>query len=100
VDIIEAYGLDPHGLHTAVHYRGKADTPDIPEHIWKSDYTRLPMSMFDGNFHTYGTMITDEWIITYFDRKEVARVAANEYTRDKFFMILDLAMSDDVDKAD
>ncbi|MET0238385.1 MAG: family 16 glycosylhydrolase [Sphingobium sp.] len=95
VDVIEAYGLDPKGLHTAVHYRPNLDTPEVTTHDWGSDYTGLKTSLFDGAYHTFGTMITDQWIVTYYDGKEMARVAANEYTRAPFHMIVDLAMSDD-----
>jgi Ca2+-binding RTX toxin-like protein len=93
IDTVEAYAADP-GLHTTIHYTPGANTPDIPSKIAGGDYENFKGSMFDGNFHTYGTMITPQWIISYYDGAEVARVAANDYTKSPFYMIFNLAMSD------
>jgi Ca2+-binding RTX toxin-like protein len=93
IDTVEAYAGDP-GLHTTIHYTPGANTPDIPGKIAGGDYDNVKGAMFDGNFHTYGTMITPQWIISYFDGAEVARVAASDYTKSPFYMIFNLAMSD------
>ena len=29
--------------------------------------------MFDGSFHTYGAMITQDWITVFYDGKELSR---------------------------
>ena len=94
IDVVEAYSGDPTGHHTALHYTGTASTPDISGHIWKSDYTGLPTSMFDNGFHTYGTMVTPEWIITYFDGVELTRTSSTKYINTPFYMIVDLAMTE------
>ncbi|MEE4450764.1 family 16 glycosylhydrolase [Novosphingobium resinovorum] len=95
IDTVEAYSGDPTGLHTTVHYTPGKNTPDITKKIDGGSYDRVSSSMFDGNFHTYGTMITPQWIITYFDGVEVARLPASEYTKSPFYMIFNLAMNGD-----
>jgi Ca2+-binding RTX toxin-like protein len=48
--------------------------------------------MFDGTFHTYGVMITTDWIIDYFDGKELARFPMNDYFRTPLYLVVTLAM--------
>ncbi len=87
-DIIEAYGADPDGHHSAAHLR-----QDSPKgHVTDSVYTDLPGSMFDGQFHTYGGMVTPDWLITYMDGKEIARMATKDAFKTPLYMVLDLAM--------
>jgi hypothetical protein len=31
------------------------------------------VDLFDGQYHTYGTMVTPEWVINYFDGREMHR---------------------------
>lgn len=94
IDTVEGYAADPSGLHTTIHYTPGGKTPDLTTHLDGGAYDRVNASMFDGQYHTYGTMVTPQWIISYFDGEEVARVAANDYTKSPFYMIIDLAMSD------
>lgn len=94
IDTVEAYAGDPSGLHTTIHYTPGKNTPNITEKLHGGAYERVGSSMFDGEYHTYGTMITPQWIITYFDGKEVARLTASEYTKSPFYMIVNLAMSE------
>ncbi|MBB4526530.1 UNVERIFIED_ORG: Ca2+-binding RTX toxin-like protein [Rhizobium sophorae] len=93
VDVVEAYAADPDGHHTTLHFRPGTNTPDVTEHEWASDYTGMPTSLFDSGYHTYGTMITPDWIITYMDGVELARTAANKYTSGPYYMLVDLAMT-------
>jgi len=86
-DIVEAYGSDPDGYHTAAHLR------TATEHVWKSDYTTVSRSMFDGQFHTYGGLVTPDWLITYFDGKEVARMPTGNEFDTPLYMVVDLAMN-------
>lgn len=93
IDVIEAYGSDPNGFYTTLHYTPATNTKDITAHLVSGERETLPKSMFDGEYHTYGTMVTPEWIITYFDGKEIARTAASKYTQAPFYMIVDMAIS-------
>lgn len=97
IDTVEAFAGDP-GLHIHVHYTPRQDTPEITEKLVGGDYDRPTKTLFDDQFHTYGTLITDKWIITYFDGKEVSRFEANEYTRAPFYMIVNMSLYND--KAD
>ncbi len=87
-DIVEAYGSDPDGHHTAIHIRQDSSKT----HLWRSLYTDLPGSMFDGQFHTYGGMVTPEWMIAYMDGKEIGRMRTGDEFKTPLYMILDLAM--------
>jgi beta-glucanase (GH16 family) len=86
VDIVEAYGGDPDGHHQAVHVRSGS------VHDWDSNYSGLASSMFDGTFHTYGAMITTDWIIVYFDGAELSRFPMNDFFRTPLYMVVSLAM--------
>jgi hypothetical protein len=90
-DIVEAYGNDP-GHHNTVHINA---TGQDPVHV--GDYTGtvgLGGNMFDGAYHTYGALITDTHLITYWDGKELARMditSRSEFERAQFHMIVTLA---------
>jgi Ca2+-binding RTX toxin-like protein len=87
-DIIEAYAIDGDGHHTVTHARRQSTN----EHVSKSLYTDLPTTMFDGQFHTYGGMITEDWLITYYDGQEIARQPNTGYFNTPMYMKLDLAI--------
>ncbi|MGO4389216.1 family 16 glycosylhydrolase [Microvirga sp. 2YAF29] len=87
-DIVEAYGGDPDGHHTVAHIRQDSSKA----HLHQSLYSDLPGSMFDGQFHTYGGLVTPDWMITYMDGKEIARMKTVDAFKTPLYMVLDLAM--------
>lgn len=91
IDTVEAYSDSPYGYHGHIHYTPNATTTSFDTKISGGVYERM-YSLFDDKFHTYGTMITPEWIINYVDGREIGRVAANDYTGSPFYMVVDLAM--------
>jgi Ca2+-binding RTX toxin-like protein len=92
IDIVEAYGRDdPDGHHTTIHVTPTADSGPA-EKVVNSEYTNVSGSMFDGQFHTYGALLTPEWIIIYYDRSEVARFPSNDYLSTPVYLCVDLAM--------
>jgi hypothetical protein len=88
VDIVEAYGWeDFDGHHSTVHARNSDGSAS------SKDYTNIPGSMFDGQYHTYGGLITPEWVITYYDGVELSRLPTNEMFKNaSFHMIVSLNM--------
>jgi hypothetical protein len=90
-DIVEAYGGDP-GHHNTIHIN---TTGKDPVHV--GDYTGtvgLGGNMFDGQYHTYGALITATHLITYWDGKELARMditGRDEFERAQFHIIVTLA---------
>ncbi len=94
IDVIEAYGgRDQFGHHSTVHLwpaaqRGSAS---LAKHWWKGCYNKIPGGLFDGQFHTYGGEITPNYVILYFDRKEVARFATLPEFKKPLFVLVDLA---------
>jgi hypothetical protein len=100
IDIIEGYGgNDKHGFHATVHlWPGltKLRDPENPitKHWMSVCYQTIPGGgLFDGNFHTYGGEITPDYVIVYFDRKEIARYKTLEEFKRPVFMRVDLAFS-------
>jgi Ca2+-binding RTX toxin-like protein len=92
IDVVEAYGRDDFdGHHAAVHFT-PATGSTLPEKVHNSEYTNVPGSMFDGAFHTYGALVTPEWIIVYYDQLEITRFPSNEYVGTPLYLAVDLAM--------
>jgi hypothetical protein len=95
-DIVEAYGKDP-GHHNTLHLNA---TGQDPVHV--GDYTGtagLGGNMFDGQYHTYGALITDTHLITYWDGKELARMdisSRSEFSRAEHGILLSLAGNPDI----
>jgi hypothetical protein len=87
-DILEAYGWeDFDGHHTNVHARNSDGS------VKAGEYTNIPGSMFDGQYHTYGGQITPEWVITYYDGVELARLPTPDIFKNaSFHMITTLNM--------
>jgi beta-glucanase (GH16 family) len=94
-DILEAYGTDVDGHHTGLHVRNGSGLK-----ARRSEYTRVgspDTGMFDGEYHTYGGLVSEDWIITYMDGKELARTRTPVEVKNnaQFHMIVSLAMNPD-----
>ena len=98
-DIIEAYGgvagdSTNRQVHTSVHLvpalQPAPDAPGLVKRRHKSRIRKMPADLFDGQWHTYGGLVTPEWIITYMDRKEVARFKTIPEARQPRYLLLDL----------
>ncbi len=73
IDFVELYGTNPENWHCSLHIhpQGHAHPLGFQHDAFINDPAR--MIVLDGNYHTYGCAIKDDWIIHYFDRKEVTR---------------------------
>jgi|GEM_PF-3097446 len=103
-DIFESYGSDQQdNYHHAIHnWVARAKQPGRVQqtrrlsHIkslgepWDPDIKEL----FDGEYHTYATMVTPEWTITYFDGKEVGRHKTPIEMHQPLWILVDLAMKE------
>jgi Ca2+-binding RTX toxin-like protein len=93
IDVVEAYGdNDLDGHHAAIHVTPAAGS-DLTQKVDNSEYTQVGGSMFDGQFHTYGAMVTPDWIIIYYDRAELTRFPAGDYFKTPVYMVVDLALN-------
>jgi len=94
IDVAEIYGGDPKGHHATIHLwpaKKKDQYPgDLKREAGRGAYTKIP-DMFEG-FHTYGVMLTPEWIIFYYDRKEIVRMEAKPEFRTPQYVLIDLAL--------
>lgn len=98
IDVVEFYGDD--GYHPTVHLWAAAkQKPDetITKHIFASGfkqkvakdlYRDLKVDGVVKGFHAYGCEVTPEWVIMYFDRKEVARFSTQEEFKTPLYMLL------------
>jgi hypothetical protein len=100
IDINEFYG-DP-DYHTTVHLWPAAHlAPDatIIKHIGASGFKQqvarglFQPLMVNGvvqGFHTYGGEITPQWVIMYFDHKEIGRFPMVEEWKTPLYMLVDM----------
>lgn len=86
IDILEQYGISDTLMHTTLHWW----YPDRPEWaVYRMEY--VP-DMTD-DFHDYGLMWTKEYLIWYFDGKELFRVKTpEELQTHKEYMMVNLAL--------
>jgi hypothetical protein len=108
IDIIEWYGSDAKGHHACLHlWRApEADKWSSPmtstghkSYIydlrkWIPDQITNNNSTLEG-FHTYGAEITPEWVIFYFDRKELVRHPMFPEYHTPMFILIDNAIVPD-----
>lgn len=94
IDFVELYGTNPENLHGTVHHwpGGHANPNGSPNH-WQSGHAPK-ITALDGDYHTYGCAITDQWIIHYKDRVEWGRVPLyGECRLAPFKLLLNLALN-------
>jgi len=94
VDFVELYGTNPENLHATVHHwPGGHPDPNGSSSHWQSGHAPKIVAL-DGEYHTYGCAITDQWIIHYKDRKEWGRVPLyGECRLAPFKLLLNLALN-------
>ncbi|MEJ1157561.1 carbohydrate binding domain-containing protein [Prosthecomicrobium sp. N25] len=94
IDVIEWYGADPKGLHQSLHiWPAKYPRPGEPTtHSWTSNYSGRSDAQL--GFHTYGVEITDDWVILYYDRKELTRYPALPIFKLPVYMLVSMSLTD------
>jgi beta-glucanase (GH16 family) len=102
IDVVEWYGGDPKGLHSSVHlwppYAQYIKPGGLTKHWFKSNYSGEPG--LAGEWHTYGAMITTQFVIFYLDRKEVARFPTLDEYKLALYPLVTLTLYDqDASKA-
>ncbi len=101
-DIFEGYISDPTGFHNSYHnwpaYRPVSGR--ITSHRYLSNYLGLKtpgwyqnVNLFDGQYHTYGVMVTPDYVINMFDGKETFRVSTTVEMKQPLWILVDLAMN-------
>lgn len=95
IDVVEAYGHDRSNYMTTIHNwqpQAKSDGAD------KNTAGKLGGASLTDDYHDYAVLVTDDEVIWYFDEIEIFRHSlfrANDITLGKFFVLLDLAISQD-----
>lgn len=100
IDINEFYG--DKGYHATTHLWPAAilsPNSTITKHVGKSGFKEkmgrdvFTPHMVDGvvqGFHSYGGEITPQWVIMYFDRKELARFPMVDEFKTPLYMLVDI----------
>jgi len=85
IDVLEQYGHWPNKLCTVVHQwkRGGVSLHDGENFV---------VSGMTDDFHSYGVMVTEEFITFYYDGAELRRVRTPECGKDPVYVLLDLAL--------
>jgi beta-glucanase (GH16 family) len=52
----------------------------------------VPHGSLTSDFHTYGVSVESDWIIFYFDRREIGRTQTPKELRGPLFILLNLAL--------
>jgi len=102
IDVVEWYGGDPTGHHRAVHLWPpwpEFRTPDrLSEHWYLGNFSRH--KELAGNWHTYGALITPEWVTVYLDRQEIGRFPTLEEFKTRLYPLVSLTLHEkEVDQA-
>jgi len=90
IDVLEYYpGANPTGHHKAVHLRPAANLQvgEVSQHWQTGSYQSLA-GLADGEWHTHGVLLTDEWMIFYLDRVELSRLPMRDEFREPMFLLL------------
>ena len=98
IDIDEFYG--DNAYHASVHLWPAASLPDatITKHVWAGTlkqgvarhlFDKLKIDGVVKGFHSYGGEITPEWVIIYFDRKELGRFPMVDEWKTPLYMLVD-----------
>jgi beta-glucanase (GH16 family) len=102
IDVVEFYG--DNGYHATTHLWPAAKLAadaTITTRVGHSSFGEKASSHFFEHvkvngvvqrFHSYGGEVTPEWVIIYFDRKEVCRIAMVEEHKTPLYMLVTLAV--------
>lgn len=92
IDVLEQYGSAPEKIHSSVHlWPAEArNAGGLPGHWYKSE--KVVVGDMSSAFHRYGALISPEWVITYYDGRELARFPTPPQYRTPVYMLVDLAM--------
>jgi hypothetical protein len=92
IDILEQYGSAPEKIHSSVHLwpAGARNAGGLPGHWYKSE--KVLVGDMSSAFHRYGAMVTPEWVIVYYDGRELARFPTPPQYRTPVYMLVNLAM--------
>ena len=91
IDILENYpGHNPGAYRSGVHLRpGKPYRKGEVSKHWKQTALNHEIEgLTDGKWHTYGALVTPEWIIVYFDRKEEFRFPTLKEFKTPLYMLV------------
>lgn len=87
IDVIEQYGAFPDVYHVAAQVHKKDGRRDAEgQKIW------VRHGIMSESFNLYGVLIDPDWVIFYFNREEVWRTRTKSEFRQRFYILLNLAL--------
>ena len=92
IDVVEQYGSSPEKIHTSVHLwpSNARNAGGLPKHWYKSQ--KVTVGDMSSDYHRYGAMLTQDWVIIYYDGMEISRFPMLPQYRTPVYMLVDLAM--------
>lgn len=92
IDVLEQYGSSPEKIHSSVHLWPAAarNAGGLPNHWYKSE--KIPVGDMFSDFHRYGVMLTPDWVITYYDGRELSRFPMLPQYKTPVYMLVNLTM--------
>jgi beta-glucanase (GH16 family) len=98
IDIIEHYGRAPGAYNSTVTNRYLVDKDAT---TWKAHTHDVPKGSLYDSFHTYGADVTPQWVIVYFDRREIWRTPTPPGPYHGFEILVDFGLGSGwpIDKA-
>ncbi len=85
IDVLEHYGVNPNALCTNVHWW-------YPDKSHKGDGKNFVVTGMTDDFHNYGVMVEQDFIIFYYDGVELRRVTTPEEAKVPLYILANLAM--------
>lgn len=93
IDVIEAYGGDWDGHHAVIHLAGTYHRSLYTGFDTKSWCPAASKDMFNAQYHRYGVMLNDQYVIAYYDGMECGRFPMTQYFRTPLYMLVTLALN-------
>ena len=92
IDVVEQYGSAPEKIHTTVHLwpASARNAGGLPKHWYKSE--KIVVGDMSSDYHRYGAMLTPDWVVIYYDGREISRFPMLAQYRTPVYMLVDLAM--------
>ena len=92
IDVVEQYGSAPEKIHTTVHLwpASARNAGGLAKHWYRSE--KIVVGDMSSAYHRYGALLTPDWVIVYYDGRELSRFPMLAQYRTPVYMLVDMAM--------
>lgn len=89
IDVMEHYGVAPDKYESVTHVWPKSEKVKPSGDLMRHDVPHMSLS---SDFHTYGVLIEDDWMVFFLDRSEVSRTKTLPEFKRPMFVLVNLAL--------